>query len=444
MSKTQQRLVSYYLELGQQKTADLQWFKRESRQISRLWQFAQAEPQQTLFYIFTFFDFQNRFGLWQDAIDWVEVGLTAVEQSHNPIWGKAILHRNLGICYASLSQFQEAITHYREALTLSRQENGDWRIVFTSMVNLGNIFRRQGKMREAEQFCTNAYHLAKQANHLDNQAEALRVLGIIFDDEARFEEAFDAYQAELAIVQKEGDSVRIAECWLRLGVVEQHRGNLQQANVYFSDALKQFRLSGERRKLAGALGNLAINQTYLQNFDASQELLVEARQVWMDIGDQANLGSTYSNLGLAYAKEKKHAEALQLFEQSLEMSRLVGERRSEGIDLGNLGTTYCGLGQLQLARDYLVDALEIAQETNDRRNEARWYGSLGVTFEAASLPEHAMDCYQQAITISEAIGDLQTAAETAWNLVLLYREQGKESLATELSETKLLLKIKPR
>jgi Flp pilus assembly protein TadD len=128
-------------------------------------------------------------------------------------------HYNFGVALAGQGRLDEAMDHYRKALTIKPD-------YVEAYNNLGVALAGQGRLGEAIR------HYQKVLEIKPDHAEAHNNLGVALTGQGRLDEAAAHYRAAVAIKPD------FAEAYNNLGAVLGRQGNLDEALVHFQRALE--------------------------------------------------------------------------------------------------------------------------------------------------------------------------------------------------------------
>jgi tetratricopeptide (TPR) repeat protein len=235
---------------------------------------------------------------------------------------RAITENNLATALQADGRLDEAITHYRRALTLQ----GDYAPAYN---NMGTALRAQGRTEEAVAAYQRALDL--QPSYPDarfNLANASLAQGNAGDAVAQYRQA----------LQRMPDSV---EAHTNLGIALQDRGDTTAAIAEFREALRLSpTLSRSHRDLGNALANAGDMAGALEElqraaqmdpadpktrFDLGGVLLERgrfaeaAREFTASLESEPDSAQALNNLGIALASQGKLQEALAMFDRALQV-----------------------------------------------------------------------------------------------------------------------------
>ncbi len=149
---------------------------------------------------------------------------------------EARLRNSAGILEWQKGRYEEALSHYRRAIELFQLREDDEGIGLM-MNSIGLTLKRMGRHPEAEDQIHDAIETHRAKGHTQLEAYALAVLGDIYSDSARYEEAIDAYARSLQLRWDIDD--RAGEGWMlhHLARVHAARGENGRALEYVEQAL---------------------------------------------------------------------------------------------------------------------------------------------------------------------------------------------------------------
>ena len=237
---------------------------------------------------------------------------------------------DLGVVYAELEQFDEAVTCYQESLTI-RQRVSDRRGEGQTLFNLGTTYIDLDQFDNAVTAFKNALARFREIGHKDGDVMALDKLGVVYARLGQFDEAITYYEESLTISREIGDR------------------------------------HGEGR----ALINLGNAYRRLQRFEEAVGCYRQSLAIKREIGDQHGESQALTNLGSANVDLRRFEEAIGCYRQSLAIKREIGDRHGEGRTLENIGDVYQELRQPDRAAGCWRDAAAALRDSGDREGAER-------------------------------------------------------------------------
>lgn len=361
--------------------------------------------------------------------------------------GRARVQQNLGNQAFRVGGYEEAESHYREAVRLARS-SGNMATVAKGETSLAIVFDVNGRLADGLELKHQVLDNYRTRNVRQGQGITLENIGISLWKMGRLDEAMSYFKQAEAEMRDMGDETGLALAPYYQGRVWYALGRLQVANARF----KQAALEAEKRP-QGSLGPyVRFEQARVAiaagRFSEAQATLDELLGLFQESGqaiDEADTELLLAKLALAQGRwdsAQQHAHAaLTIFEPEVVRYYEAGTRLllvaallrdPEALE----ATARAGCDQL--ASD--VDGLEhqdialrgrvVLQECalrlsggadlsalNQIVDEARALGLFEAAFEAKRTQLVALRSAGHSIQADEAAGELRTlAAEAGWHL----------------------------
>ncbi|CAH1250249.1 TTC28 [Branchiostoma lanceolatum] len=325
----------------------------------------------------------NRLGLacedMQDneaALDWHQKHLK-MSQEDDDTNEHRIAHTNVGNAYRRLGKLDQATSHFNTALQMAQQtgdQHGQMKVYYC----MGDMHKEQlHSPRTAIQYYEQHLALAKQLGDTNEEGLAYNRLGRIYCDMGKYEVALEWDKKDLKIRQYDGDKKKQRAAHTNVGNTYRLLGKLDRARSHFNTALLMAKQIGdlhEQMKVYFWIGEMHRKQldtprTAIQYYEKHLAL---ARQ----LTDKHEEGLAYNKLGLAHSMMGEHEVALERFKKYLKIRQSDGDTRDEITALTSLGDTYCKLRNFDKAASHLKTALHIAQQTEDQQAQIKIYSSM--------------------------------------------------------------------
>ena len=183
-----------------------------------------------------------------------------------------------GNCYYFLNDFEKAKSYYMDQLKLT--ERADLKKVylldtifnrFTSLGNIGNVYRIQGKLSEAFKFLKQALEISREINDRRGEASALYSIGNVYEMQGKLSEAFIVFTNVLGMcIQRKNDAKKEeANALVSIGILYGKTNKPLEAFKIFKQALGIYREINDKQGEAITLSNIG-------NICRIQEKLTEA------------------------------------------------------------------------------------------------------------------------------------------------------------------------
>lgn len=240
----------------------------------------------------------------------------------------------------------------------------------------------------------------------------------------RFEEAWDAAEDALRLMERVGSrlgEVRALSC---LGTAHLEMGQLDQALACYERAIKTCCEQGFADKEGTLLSDIALVYRMRGDHPKALEYYDRALSLHRKLENKPGEATVILNLGALFWHWGRLGEAQLHWEKAREMLHQLGERRKEAGVLSNLGSAYRAQGQLERALSCYEQAYRIRKAMNDRKGEILTLNNIGLVQENLGLYDKALDCYERAHAISKEIQEPRSQASALNNLGVIHRILG--------------------
>lgn len=203
---------------------------------------------------------------------------------------------------------------------------------------LYQLLYRRGLWAEAQRYLQTGWEATK---HVEGDARGLQgaighYLASIAQDMGNLVEAWTLAETSLALYRRLNDQKGIADSLNLLGLIAIDEDNTDAAQQFLEDALKLI-TDNDHASRGIVLHNLARLASRRGNIEEAQQLYKEALSHRRVAGDVRGEAETLSNLGVLAQKVGNHAEARRLYRESLALRHDLRDRFGIAIVLNNLG-----------------------------------------------------------------------------------------------------------
>ena len=350
----------------------------------------------------------------RDERDRAEVAATRSKQITDFLVGTfeaADPYRNRGEELAA----SELIEAGAEAARAQLQDQPE--VLFEMLVVLGSVSSSLGSYERAEALLTDALEegLSLYGAHDPNVARAQIHLAAVLNDLGKTDAAYGLAEEALATFRQtrpESDP-DVADALSALGTTETFRGNLEQSEILFRQALAiRERLDPRDAYTAQAFNNLGSVLLRVHNYSEAEHnhrrALALRRLVFSP--EHPDVSESLNNLAVALRRQDRLEEAEPLYREALEIRRKVFGPRHLRVSntLNNLGQLYRVQKHLDRALSSHHEALSIRREVigEDHASVAISLHNLGITYRDAGRSTEAEDHLTRAIAmLRRTVGD---------------------------------------
>ncbi|WP_288132483.1 tetratricopeptide repeat protein [Microbulbifer sp.] len=220
----------------------------------------------------------------QRAVDEYLVKALGLFQRLNNRSGEGDTLNAMGVAYQRLGQWQEAEKYYLRGYQL-RYEEGDIRGQVVSLSNLATIQGIRGNLDAGLDTLEKAKMLAKTMEDPAAYSEIFNQVGLMWEEQGRYEEALVNYRKALAIRMRMEDRWLQAESQNNVGFIYYLLADFDHAMIYWRQAAENFALTSDT--LGEVQVKLNVAQLYLQRGSWSEAL--QALQMAEQMAKQAGL-----------------------------------------------------------------------------------------------------------------------------------------------------------
>ncbi|MBK7092791.1 MAG: tetratricopeptide repeat protein [bacterium] len=231
----------------------------------------------------------------------------------------------------------------------------------------GELQRRTGKIKEAQESCKQAVTLSESVGDIQRQAHSLNNLGLAYWTGGNLDEASRCFEKCLSLHEAKNSRYLGARIANNLAIISEERGNYVRARQLANRALEVFAEYGDRRNQSYASGNLANLLVHAGRIRQAIELFTTADRIFVHLGENHPHFYTIGNLGDIDLILGRLDEAKAKFQSVLEFARSAGDK-------------------------------ELEAETAVRLTECAFYGGESVGIE---------NLYRSAITMAQEAGSLE-------------------------------------
>jgi len=301
-------------------------------------------------------------------------------------------HESLGEVLTLLGQYDQALQHYQDALSLTDDDRRRTDICRKT----ADVFERRGEYDTAFEW------LEKGLSYLGDAETNIEVARIyllgagVYRRQVKNDEAIDWCQRcldALSSNQTRDAQQVVAQAYYNLGGIYTYQGDLQSAVQYCQESVRVYQEIDDIVGLSQAYVNLSNAYCDLGDWGRGSEALRQSLEMKERIGDVLYQGIIANNLAQLELDRGDWEQAGALFEQSYAIWNQVGATAFKGITLSNLAQVHINQGYWDKARHCLQQSQTIFAQVGTEEYlpelERRWAEFHIHTLELESALEHA-------------------------------------------------------
>jgi CHAT domain-containing protein len=315
--------------------------------------------------------------------------LSAIYQEQNDRIGEVQNLNNLGVTYANLSEYGQALAAYQEALTKIKlisdcfRQNPNNGLCYGGdeaaiRNNLAALYFSLGQNEQALDFAQQASVIYQKNIVRDYQGLKPQDFELLHDilGKSSLNPAFvrqssairagvgNAFSAESMV--RQGEALNLNN----LGQIYSNQGNDKQALTLYQQALSIYQEINNSLGVAITLNNIAQIYTNLGQYDLAVKFNQQALAIYKKEEDKAGIGVTLTNMGQIYQKQGKFTQSLDSLNQALVIQKTIGDRASIAITLRLIGLNQLETNKINEAIVSLTESIKVIESLHPGLNDA--------------------------------------------------------------------------
>lgn len=372
--------------------------------------------------------------------------------------------------YFRLSEFQEALKRYQNAVVLA-EKAGNWLAKAQALSQGAHVQSYLGHNGLAEKQLTDALRLFKQheadrdtvstkayGEALSNLAEVSYAKGDFLKSSRQFEEALKIFTADRngeararlflgyiaggigdterafneisrarELYKETNDKAGEGRALIALGLWHSAR-DIEKSIVFHKEALEIFQSIGDRYSEAIAFNAIGQGYDFLGDQPLALNSYQQALRIFDDIAAVDGISTSSFKIARIHARAGRFEQALTYYDRCLQVSHAAGTIRTEGFALTEIATIYVRQGLHERAAAQYQKVLNFFESIGDLRGQALALNSYGDFLLQLGKNQKALEFYTRALPVSEkADEDVRTA--TLYNLARINLKLGSVEAA---------------
>jgi tetratricopeptide (TPR) repeat protein len=334
---------------------------------------------------------------------------------------EALISESIGDFKAELGQAAKAETRARA--------RGAKAILAQALLRQCWAFHQLGRESDAIAKAQEARATFTALHDRAGEAQALKNLADIVDDDGDHVQGRKLYESALALFRDIGDQLDVAGTLNNLAYAVKDQGDLAGARRLFEESLKISREIADQARQALALNGVGIVLWRQGDLRAARQAFEQALAIHQQRGDQSRAATLLNNVGLVFEDQGSLAEAKARLEESLRILRTIGDRYGIARNLGNIGDLLVKQGDLSVACENYQEQITIGKSIPEPRQVAYGLHGLGTALLAEGDLKMARAKLAEALALRQKMGEKGLVAETRLVLAELAVEEGNPSEA---------------
>lgn len=305
-----------------------------------------------------------------------------------------------------------------------------------------SIFNQEPK--ESEEYARTSLHLAKELVYLEGQAEALKVIGSLFNSRFELKEGRKVLNEALVLAKKASYQHGVAtinyslgsnyfksglddlaiKCYiegleyarrlnhvglqmsnlLNLGILKAEIGEYEEAEKYIYEGIELSEAGNNFYNTGHFIGTLGNIQFDIGNYAMAEKYQLEALGIVKNIKAKLLLVTSWTQLGRVYTKLNQEKKALLYLDSAQELSVELGNKRNYVSILRHRADTYLEFDKYEESMLTLNQALAMKEGYRESPYIRKDLYAIGVTLnEKIGNFKEALDFHKLLLTLKDSL-----------------------------------------
>ncbi|KIO22323.1 hypothetical protein M407DRAFT_28121 [Tulasnella calospora MUT 4182] len=330
----------------------------------------------------------------------------------------------MGETYLGQGRYEQAISLFRQALSLARVADDDTDAA-NALESIARAYFFQSKYKQAEEWFTQAQEIYARLGNDRGQAGTLSQLGEVYRYQSKYTEAEDSHTRAQEIFARLGNDHGRAFALRGLGHVYGLQSKYAQAEESFSRAQEIYARLGYDQGQANALIGLARVYRSQSKYIQAVESYTGAQEICARLGDDLGRANTLEGLGYIYYYQSENIQAEGSYTQAQEIYSRLGNDHGRANTLSGLGNVYRLQSKYIEAEESLSQAQQIYARIGRGHDQADALMRLGEIYHTRSRYTQAEESFMAAREIFTRVCHVQGQAATLRSMGHMRRDQGQ-------------------
>jgi tetratricopeptide (TPR) repeat protein len=310
---------------------------------------------------------------------------------------------NIGNCYFCLSDYSKAEYSYLQGLAVSKKIN-DLDNYANFLGSLGLLYNENGLYEQSKILFKQALIIHARLNNEYAQSVSLTNLGLVCQDLGLYKEALKYYKMSLDLKNTLNTEEGLFSLYNNIGVVLCELQQYNQSVEFHNQALSISKINNNPLDQSSALANLGVAYMYLDEYNQALECLNKALIIAEDIDSLMGKANILGDIGSLYRKRGMNKEAIFFTKEAIKIFVRLKNKMKMGIGLNNLAGIFFEMEEYDQAINDFNLSLAIFHELESPPHIAQTLKNLaGVYYTKKQLTSARQHC-EQALQIATELG----------------------------------------
>lgn len=312
----------------------------------------------------------------------------------------------------------------------------------TKLVLLNRLAREYTyvSFEKSLQYGNQAYDLSRKLKDIEQEVDALLLIGDAYYSQNKFAEASEYYDKGQKLSEKTKYKKGIAMSFNSLGLNFYAQQKYDEALKYFKQSLSYSKENKIKNEEGNSLYNIGQVYRKKNNIPDAESYYTRAIQVFESINDLNGLAKINNVLGIVQFEKGNYKEATSNYEKALNYRLLSGDKKGSAILYNNIGNVFIKWGKFEQAINYYQNALKIFEEIDSKEGVGRCSNNIGLVYENLTRGEQykqnigyynqALIYHQKALKIWEMLNNDKELAISYNNIGNIYMKIANDTITS--------------
>ncbi|MEJ7647325.1 MAG: tetratricopeptide repeat-containing sensor histidine kinase [Chryseolinea sp.] len=335
----------------------------------------------------------------------------------------------MGLRYAIIGEFRNALKNYKKAYNLDPEED---EITAYAFIVTGNVFRSLAKFDSARFFYNKSIDILKFETQSSSLAFAYKSLAHLMVIQWQNAEAGTYFRKAQKIYAQLQDIGGQAEIWFALAEVSKNMTYYDSAYAFQSKGCVLAQQSGQQYVRVQCYMSQGDYYSHLGEYVKALDMLLRAVDLLKNNEQPESEAETYHQIGEVYGELGQHdlslkydfdaLKILERFDAKYEMAKLYSQ----------IGWTYKNQLNFPEAKRYMNKSLAIRQEIKDEHGISNSFNVLGVLYYQEKKYDQSLAILEKSLEIRKRIGHIEGVSACIFNMAAVYEDLGRYDKALDL------------
>lgn len=241
---------------------------------------------------------------------------------------------NIGIGYSAKADYDHAMLHFMQSLSLSEKIDYKEGIANASS-NIATVYDHLGNYQKSEEFYLKAVKINKERNSYEGTIGTLNNLGILYTKLKENDKALHCYEEAIEIETAIGNKQMLAITLSNIGGIYESNGDNEKAIEYYRSSLRTGQELDSKTLVIGSYINIGLMNIEFGRTDSAIFYFNQAAMLSKTAGFRNILKDIYFYISRAYDLKNDPANSLKYFKEytSLKDSLLSEESNNKITEL---------------------------------------------------------------------------------------------------------------